>query len=220
MLETSFRPHISPAIFERFPHYRAISVVVMGYAPTSKLIAPAVQPAQWCEAHIEAWRDAFRAFGANPKRTASSLESLYRRFHKDAALPVINDLVDAYNALCLCWGAPFGGEDLSKYAGAPHLTLADGSETFDTAKDGQLITEHPEPGEIIWRDELGVTCRRWNWRQCKRTTLTADSRDLWFVIDRLSPMPLDALQRAGQALSDCLLAASPQAQIGIERLGP
>lgn len=219
MPEISFRPHVSEAVLTRFPHYRALSVVVMDYLPATPLIAPAIQCAEWCEAHIESWRETFRAFGANPKRTASSLESLYRRYHKDGALPIINDLVDTYNALCLGWGAPFGGEDLSKYVGVPQLTIADGSETFDTAKDGQLITEHPEPGEIIWRDDVGVTCRRWNWRQCKRTTLTPESRHLWFVIDRLPPMPLEALHMAGQALQDCLLAASPNATVRLELLG-
>jgi DNA/RNA-binding domain of Phe-tRNA-synthetase-like protein len=32
--------------------------------------------------------------------------------------------------------------------------------------------EHPEPGEVIWRDDDGVTCRCWNWRQCVRTRIT------------------------------------------------
>ena len=219
MTNVSFHPYISPAVLERFPDYHALSVVITGYAPTAKLSAPAVQCAPWCEAHLEAWREAYRGFGAAPKKTPSSLESLFRRFNKDGALPVINDLVDTYNALSLNWGAPFGGEDISKYAGSPRLIIADGSEPFDTMKDGALITEHPEPGEIVWCDDLGVTCRRWNWRQCKRTTLTPDSSSLWFVIDRLHPMPLDALQSAGQALKDCLLAVSPGAAVDVEMLG-
>jgi DNA/RNA-binding domain of Phe-tRNA-synthetase-like protein len=32
--------------------------------------------------------------------------------------------------------------------------------------------DQPEPGEVIWRDDDGVTCRCWNWRQCVRTRIT------------------------------------------------
>ena len=39
---------------------------------------------------------------------------------------------------------------------------------------GEPVTEHPEPGEVVWLDANGVTCRRWNWRQCTRTALHDD----------------------------------------------
>jgi DNA/RNA-binding domain of Phe-tRNA-synthetase-like protein len=220
MLNATFRPHVSPAIWERFPSYRALSVTVKDYQPQTKPPPLTIACAPWCDAHVEAWREAYRAFGAQPKKTPSSLESLLKRYRRDNALPVIDDLVDAYNALCLNWGAPFGGEDAAAYAGSPQLVIADGSETFDTSRDGQIVVEHPEPGEVIWRDGTGVTCRRWNWRQCKRTALHPGSRDLWFVIDRLEPMPVDDLRRAGDALRDALSTASPQALIAIDLLAP
>jgi len=38
----------------------------------------------------------------------------------------------------------------------------------DTMADGIAVTEHPDPGEVAWCDDAGVTCRRWNWRQTRR----------------------------------------------------
>lgn len=219
MLDSSFRPRVSPLIPGRFPSYRALSVTVKGYAPIMPMPPAVIECATWCEAHIEAWREAFRQFGAAPKKTSSSLESLYKRYKRGGALPQINDLVDAYNALSLRWGAPFGGEDAALYSGSPYLTIADGAEIFDTMREGALVSEHPDAGEVIWRDDIGVTCRRWNWRQCKRTALTEQSRDLWFVIDRLEPMPLDALMNAGSELKARLLSASPHAVVSLEMLG-
>jgi len=65
-----------------------------------------------------------------------------------------------------------GGEDLDAYAGAPRLVVADGSESFDAVEGGEIVHTTPKPGEVVWRDDRGVTCRRWNWRQCARTRLT------------------------------------------------
>lgn len=220
MLDSTFRPQISPAIWARFPDYRALSVLVLDFAPTQPLAAPPILPAEWCDAHIDAWKEAYKKFGAVPKKTPSSLESLFKRYTKDGGLPSISPLVDAYNALSLCWGAPFGGEDIAKYAGAPQLVLASGHETFDTMKEGAAVVETADVGEVIWKDDVGVTCRRWNWRQCRRTAITGGTKSLWFVIDRLNPMPMDSLKLAGEALTGVLQNASPHASVKIDLLAP
>lgn len=198
-----FAPLVSEQIWNRYPEYRALSIVVQGFRPATeaRFSFETPQPPRWLEDHIEAWRSAFRVFGANPKKTPSSVESLWKRVRRDGALPTVEPLVDLYNALSIEFGAPFGGEDADCYAGVPRLDFADGTETFDTAHEGGPVVEHPEKGEVIWRDDLGVTCRRWNWRQCRRTALTGASKNLWFVIDRLPGMPIEDLHRAGEALN-------------------
>jgi DNA/RNA-binding domain of Phe-tRNA-synthetase-like protein len=220
MAHDPFVPRITPEIGERFPSYRALSVVVRRFVlqhPT-EVKTPVVAP--WCDAHIVAWHEAFRAFGSNPKGTAPSVDALVRRFRKDGVLPVIDPVVDCYNALSIRFGAPFGGEDVDRYIGVPRLEFADGSESFDTIKDGERVVEHPDAGEVIWRDEQGVTCRRWNWRQCKRTALRAESVNLWFVIDRLAPMDIDDLRRAGDELVKALLEMSPDSSAEATLLQP
>lgn len=220
MRPEDFHPHISEAIWTRYPEYRALSVTIAGFVLENPL--PLMQPSLpvWGDAHVDSWHAAFRSFGANPKRTPPSLDGLLRRFRKEGSLPSIHPVVDLYNALSLSYGAPFGGEDIACYRGSPRLIVADGTEAFSTVKDGLPAVENPEPGEIVWRDEEGVTCRRWNWRQCKRTAITAASQDLWFVIDRLPPMSIDDLQRAGEALAAGLISASPGSSATVKLLAP
>jgi DNA/RNA-binding domain of Phe-tRNA-synthetase-like protein len=148
--------------------------------------------------HVAAWRDAYRAFGAKPQRTRNSLEALLRRV--PSGLPRVNRLTDVYNAVSVLHQLPVGGEDLTRYTGRPRLVRATGSEPFDTVADGADVVEYPEPGEVVWRDDAGVTCRRWNWRQARRTQLSDDTTTALFILDALDPMPLDALRAAADDL--------------------
>ena len=154
-------------------------------------------------AKIDAWKDAYRAFGAKPQRTRPSVDALTRRL----PLPEINQVVDAYNAISVKHALPIGGEDLDRYAGPPRLVRATGDEASEEAL-GQ-----PEPGEVIWRDDLGVTCRRWNWRQVARTRLVEETTNAIFLLERLEPMSLEELKEAGEELADLLTQLSPDARI-------
>jgi DNA/RNA-binding domain of Phe-tRNA-synthetase-like protein len=219
-----FLPLIDQRIWQRFPDYRALSVVIRGFVPVQPDPVEATPPAPtlppWTDSSIEAWHTVFRQFGSNPKRTPPSFDALIRRFRKDGALPVISPILDRYNALSVQFAAPFGGEDLEHYSGVPRLVIADGSETFDTVQNGLAVSEHPDPGEIIWRDDIGVTCQRWNWRQCKRTAITDRSVDLWFVIDRLPPLSIGDLERAGDLLVGSLQSISPAITSSVTLLAP
>ena len=114
-------------------------------------------------APVAAWRAAYQALGAKPKRTRPSVEALLRRV--EAGLPRIDRLTDIYNAISVRYLLPVGGEDPARYDGSARLTRAAGDEPFDTVRDGEPVTGHPEPGEVIWRDDAGVICRCWNWRR-------------------------------------------------------
>jgi DNA/RNA-binding domain of Phe-tRNA-synthetase-like protein len=157
--------------------------------------------------HVAAWRDAYRAFGAKPTRTRNSLEALLRR--APSGLPRVNRLTDYYNAVSVLHQIPVGGEDLTRYTGPPRLIRATGDEPFDTTADGVAVTEHPEAGEVVWCDDAGVTCRRWNWRQARRTQLREDTSTALFILDALDPVTSEALHAA----ADDLLAR-------LDRLGP
>ncbi|WP_377267199.1 B3/4 domain-containing protein [Peterkaempfera sp. SMS 1(5)a] len=157
--------------------------------------------------HVAAWRQAYTAFGAKPGRTRNSAEALARR--AAGGLPEVNLLVDVYNAVSVAHRLPVGGEDLDAYAGAPRLLRATGTERFDTVADGAPAVEHPERGEVVWCDDLGVTCRRWNHRQCVRTRITESTTRALFLLERLEPMPLDALQAAADDLLARLRERAP-----------
>ena len=214
--------YVDPAVFALRPDYRVVLVAVDGIEPgrgvdlADDLRARAEASAADALAdvpvtdvpHVAAWRDAYRAFGAKPQRTRNSLESLMRR--AATGLPRVNPLTDVYNAISVLHRVPLGGEDLARYEGAPRLVRATGAEPFDTAVDGETVVEHPEPGEVVWADEAGVTCRRWNWRQGRRTALTGATTAAVFILDALAPMTDDALRAAADDLTAQLRMLGPE----------
>ncbi|MBB6099977.1 DNA/RNA-binding domain of Phe-tRNA-synthetase-like protein [Deinobacterium chartae] len=159
--------------------------------------------------HIAAWREAYRAFGVKPQRTLNSAEALIARVLRGGELPRVNRLVDAYNAVSARFVVPCGGEDLEQVVGRVTLRFASGTEAFDTMKDGSAIIDHPAPGEVVWADERGVTCRAWNWRQGTRTRLTEGTKRAYFLFDALAPMAFAELDAAGDALERMLGELSP-----------
>jgi len=209
---------VDAAIWTLRPDFVALSIVVRGGRndvsdATIAAASRATPRPPWAEGHLASWRDAYKAFGAKPQRTPCSAEALWRRVERHGALMPINAVVDLYNDVSLRYAVPVGGEDLSAYVGPPRLVRAAGGESFETLRDGQPDVEPVDPGEVIWRDEKGVTCRRWNWRQTPRTRLQIASTDMWFVLERLEPMPLEALVEAGEVLVSGLQRLSPGAQV-------
>src|ERR1039457_2608444 len=70
----NFLPIVDPGIWQRYPEYRALSVVVRDFQPADSAAIPILplQPPVWMMEHLEAWRGAFRAFGANRKKNPRS----------------------------------------------------------------------------------------------------------------------------------------------------
>jgi DNA/RNA-binding domain of Phe-tRNA-synthetase-like protein len=168
--------------------------------------------------HIAAWREAYKAFGAKPQRTRNSLEALTLRVDK-GGLPRVNRLTDIYNAISVKHQIPFGGEDLDKYNGAPFLIRATGKEEFYTTANGQPSTELAAPGEPVWCDSTGITCRRWNWRQGPRTALTDETTRVLFILDALEPLSDEELVGAAEKLGDALKTLSPEVNTSYRILG-
>jgi DNA/RNA-binding domain of Phe-tRNA-synthetase-like protein len=230
-MPSSFMPSVGAEIFDLRPDYCAFSIVadsVLNGArhPVADAIAAAACAVRsrpdWADAHLEAWRAAYRGFGAKPQRTPCSAEALLRRVESDGRLPAINAAVDLYNGLSVRFALPIGGENVAAYAGNPRLLRAAGDEPFDTVKDGSPCTETVAAGEVVWTDDRGVTCRRWNWRQGARTRIDEATTRMWFVLERLEPMPMAALREAGTVLVAALRQLSPGATISsalIERSG-
>lgn len=225
----SLSPEVELSVIALAPGFRAMSIQVEAAGVQhAQLAQAALQDAcravvehdvPWAEAHIAAWRDAFKAFGAKPARTPSSIEALRKRVTRDGALPAIDPVVDLYNAISIKYALPIGGENAAAYVGQPRLVRASGEERFDTLKEGEPFEESPEHGEVIWRDDVGVTCRRWNWRQGVRTRLDASAQQMWFILESLPEMPIDALHEASDELIAGLEAMMPGSRFDKRLIG-
>ena len=216
---------VASEVLELRPDYRVLVMVAEGLMPGSpdetseELLARAETRARIAldgrapedVPQVADWRDAYRAFGAKPQRTRPSVEALLRRL--DGGLPRIDRLTDAYNAASIAHLVPLGGEDLDQYQGAARLVRAAGDEEFGTVANGEPAIEHPKPGEVIWRDDVGVTCRQWNWRQCTRTRITPATTNAVFIIDGLAALGPDGLTAAGDDLASSLIRLSPQVAV-------
>lgn len=213
--------YVAPEIFQLRPDYRALLMVVEGIPPgpsdnnSESLLQEAESSAKELLSkdpvtqlpHIAAWRAAYKAFGAKPQKARNSLEALTRRV--EGGLPRVNRLTDIYNAISVKHQIPLGGEDLDKYDGSPFLIRASGQEQFQTFSSGEAQAECSEPGEPVWCDNSGITCRRWNWRQGPRTALTDETTRVLFILDALQPLSDDSLVRAADELASILKLLSP-----------
>lgn len=223
---------IDASIGQLRPDYRALLLAVEGIEPgpsddsSEALLVQAEAAAREASAvtpvedipEISSWREAYRSFGAKPQRTRNSLEALTRR--AESGLPRVNRLTDLYNAISVIHRIPLGGEDLEKYVGPPRLLRATGAEPFDTMADGETVIEHPEPGEVVWCDDAGVTCRRWNWRQARRTQLSDLTTSALFILDALDPVTDEDLDAAADELVRHLSGLGPSVLVSRRLLRP
>jgi DNA/RNA-binding domain of Phe-tRNA-synthetase-like protein len=114
-------------------------------------------------------------------------------------------LFDRYNAVSVAHSVPVGGEDLDHVVLPVRLAFATGGEPFDDAV--------AKPGEVVWADAVGVTCRRWNWRQGARTRLTESTTRAYFLFDALPPFGDLELAAAMDDLRGSLVDFSPAVRL-------
>jgi len=225
------RLRVDPAILERFPGYTAAVVYARdlengesdaqgaeSLREAEDFVSTNLREPASAHPHLQAWRSAFSAFGAKPSKFLCSAEALVKRVLKGEELPAIDRVVDAYNAVSLRHVVPAGGEDLDRLESDLHLTFADGTEPFDLLS-GDGTPDHPDAGEVVWKDSAGVTCRRWNWRQCRRTRRLPGTKNAYFVIDRMAPYARETLDQAAAELIGHLRRISPGSDLELEVFG-
>ena len=205
---------LATAVQEKFPSLHVGLLIVRGSLNTtplpeiamllraeeSRIRAKFSDPEQLkIDPAIVAWQDLHRAFGSNPNKFPSSIHALLKRVVKGGELPAISPLVDLYNVISLRHAVPIGGEDLDACRGDIVLTFADGDESFVAL--GETENDPPSAGEVVYRDERGVLCRRFNWREASRTCLTNVTKNAVLVIEAIAPMMREDLEMVLTELS-------------------
>ncbi|MDQ3705846.1 MAG: phenylalanine--tRNA ligase beta subunit-related protein [Chloroflexota bacterium] len=151
---------------------------------------------------VAPWREAYQTFGAKPNKYRSSIENLLRSA-RAGSVRSINPLVDLYNSVSLRHQLPCGGEDLAAVVGDIRLTRAVGDELFvPLGSPDPQTSQPPQAGEVIYRDDEGVLCRAWNWREAERTKLTTATRDAFLCIEVLPPLSEESLRAACTDLAE------------------
>jgi DNA/RNA-binding domain of Phe-tRNA-synthetase-like protein len=187
---------VSETLAQAFPRLRIAVVVARGFDgrepwPEADAELAALEhaaadghplPDGESDPHIAAWYAAYRAFGTNPKRERPSVDALRRRLARTARLPRINAAVDCYNLVSVRHGVPAGAFDLDAAHGDIVVGFAGGHEEFTPLGEPDT-TEHPRPGEVIYRDQTSVLTRHWNHRDAERTKVTPHSHHIVFLLE-------------------------------------
>jgi DNA/RNA-binding domain of Phe-tRNA-synthetase-like protein len=149
---------------------------------------------------IDAWRKAYSAFRAKPKKYKCSVENLYRMVLEGIKLRSINKVVDIYNYISLKHTIPVGGDDINGVDGDIELKFAQGTESFTQLNSDRV--DDPKEGEVIYVDDKDVLCRRWNWRECDKSKMTKGTKNVTLVVEGLPPITKDEMSSILSELGD------------------
>ena len=155
---------------------------------------------------VAVWREAYQQFKTK-KGVRSSIEALLKRIEQGKGVGSINPLVDIYNAASLTYGLPCGAEDIDTFVGNLKLHITQGGDEFYALGD-----EENSPtlaGELCYTDDAGAVCRCFNWRDGKRTMITATSRRAFVVLEYPN-----ASRRADLEAALADIARHAQAELG------
>ena len=188
---------ISQAIFEKFPQLKVGTLTINNY-DNSKIDETTIEKIRKVEEQIKkeiskeklaeleeikTWRAAYSSFGAKPKKYKSSIEALLRRILEGESLPSISNLVNNYNLISIKYKLPLGADDLSLIDSDVSLTFANGEENFKAINSDE--TKSPIKGEIVYKMNNDILCRRWNWRESDLTKITEKTNRAIIYVESL-----------------------------------
>jgi DNA/RNA-binding domain of Phe-tRNA-synthetase-like protein len=178
---------------ERFPDFRVAAVLVRSLAvakerPPALAAVIAEREARCRMRHgetvlseipgVAAWRTAYRGFGIKKTSYRSSVERLIKRVLGGESLPAVNSFVDLYNAVSLEHGLCVGADDRRLTVPPIAFRFARSGDSFvDMGVEGDAADDPPKLGEVVLADDRHVLCRRWNWRQDRRSMNTEDTTE-------------------------------------------
>ena len=200
---------IASSVFEEFPQLRLGVLVVhdiQSITTSQKILDFLEQTNEIIHASLKSeelkhhpaildWHTAYKSFGAKPKKHLPSVENLLKRTSKQGVPSSGNALVDLYNTLSARYVVAMGAQDLDNIQGGLQLTYASDNEK-PVIVLGETDAKAPKVGEVIYKDEAGVTRRRWNWREATRTTITGDTKNAVIFLEGLASTTQDILENA------------------------
>lgn len=199
---------IEPDVLEKFPDLKVGVLIVKGanthpfcsdiqsmVATESQAVKKTLENSDLTQIpKIMDWRLAYKAFGYQPASYRSSVEVLWRRILQGKDFPNVHSVVNLCNFISLKYCLPVSCDDLDKMEGPIRLAIAKGGEPFISL--GSLEKHSVKEGEVIYRDEMDVLSKAWNWRKSDKSKVTIESQNMAFFIEGLKHTSLGEIAQA------------------------
>jgi len=144
--------------------------------------------------YVTSFHAILRRVGGNPRKDPPSVERLMTFALKRGDLPVINNLVDAYNLVSVRSSCSLGAHDLDRITPPVSLRLLDGSESFTP-----LGSDRPVPttvGEYGYVDASHRLLCRLDVLQAEFSKVTAATTNALLIVEGTAAHPPQALREA------------------------
>lgn len=133
----------------------------------------------------------------------TSVEVLVKKIIKGEKINIVNKIADVYRYVSLKYLMPIGGFDLNQTVGDVELAVSDGTDFLVPA--GEAKKEKAKKGEIIYKDDVEVLCRKWNWKYAYRTRITNKTKNAVIFIDGIPPVKRAEVEKVLNELNDLIL---------------
>lgn len=143
--------------------------------------------------HLLGYCELYERVGAGKEKLISSCEGLINLIIKNGRLPTINTVVDLYNCVSALHCVTIGAHDAEKIEGDLRVVITSGEERFiplGTDKEVKV-----RPGEYAYMDDKDILCRL-DVRQCEKTKVSTDTKEVIIVANSNPRMPPDSLLKA------------------------
>ena len=126
----------------------------------------------------------------------------------------LNKLMDTINYFALKNIVPISAEDLDHVSGDIRLAIAEGRETFIPSIGEKAKTEKDE---VIYRDDIQVLARKWNWKESYATQVKETTRNAIVYLDGLPPMEKKETEKLLKDMYDFLQSVFENDFLQIEK---
>jgi len=154
------------------------------------------------EPALAGYRDLHQRIGRTGRQYLPSPESLFKQLFKRGCWRPIDQLVDAYSLVSLRTRVSIGAHDLAHLRLPVRLAATVGGETL--LPIGELAPVRLSAGEYAYFDADGQVLGRMECRQGNPTRVTADTRDVLFILQGHRGLRGGALHAAATVLADTL----------------
>ncbi len=196
-----------------FPELRVFSLMVRGVVPSPELTELATRRLEEAINHLSQalptpdalinttaviqWRDAYKSMGIKPSAYRCSFEALGRRAIAGKPLDTGVPAVNLYNAASIRHMACLGAYDVRKLDNAPiELRFCRPGEDKFSPLGGRAEDMPLRPGLVVYAQNSEVLCWGFNHRDSEKTCLEAETVDMIFMAEGVTPGHAESAQRA------------------------